>query len=130
MRRFLPVQVIVIALVLGIYAVSEERLDYPAIQKMSDLGVSIIGPRSVGSTDHAAFDAVGLPAFQFLVERLEYRSRTHHSNMDVFDRVQRENMIQQATVAAVFAYCTAMADEMLPRKALPRPSSQRAGPPR
>lgn len=94
------------------------------MEPLHDLGVSIIGPRTVGSTDHAAFDAVGLPAFQFMVERLEYRSRTHHSNMDVFDRVQREDMIQQAAVAAVFAYCAAMHDEKLPRKALPRPSGQ------
>src|SRR5262249_1759078 len=70
------------------------------IAPLSDLGVTTIGPRSVASTDHAAFDAVGIPAFQFMVDRLEYNSRTHHSNMDVFDRVQRDDMVQQATVIA------------------------------
>ena len=88
---------------------------------LADLGVTILGPRSVASTDHSAFDNVGLPAFQFVQDRLEYNSRTHHSNMDTYDRVQRDDLIQQATVAAVFAYNAAMRDEKLPRKALPRP---------
>jgi carboxypeptidase Q len=86
---------------------------------LKDLGVTILGPRSVASTDHVSFDNVGIPAFQFLVDRLEYNSRTHHSTMDTYDRVQRDDMIQQATVIAVFAYNAAMRDEKLPRKALP-----------
>jgi hypothetical protein len=89
------------------------------IAPLKDLGVSMLGPRSVTSTDHLSFDNAGIPAFQFLVDRLEYNSRTHHSNMDTFDRVQRDDMIQQATVIAVFAYNAAMRDERLPRKALP-----------
>jgi Zn-dependent M28 family amino/carboxypeptidase len=88
---------------------------------LKDLGVTIIGPRSVSQTDHVSFDNAGLPAFQFLVDRLEYNSRTHHSNMDTVDRVQREDMVQQATVIAAFAYNAAMRDEKLPRKALPPP---------
>jgi Zn-dependent M28 family amino/carboxypeptidase len=94
---------------------------------LEDLGVTILGPRSVGSTDHASFDAVGLPGFQFVQDRVEYNSRTHHSNMDTYDRVQRDELIQQATVAAVFAYSAAMRDERLPRKALPRPQGRGAG---
>ena len=95
------------------------------LKPLADLGVVAIGPRSVTSTDHVSFDAVGLPGFQFMVDRLEYNSRTHHSNMDVYDRVQREDMIQQATVIAVFAYNAAMRDAKLPRKALPKPAPQR-----
>lgn len=91
------------------------------IAPLRDLDVVALGPRSVSSTDHVAFDNVGLPAFQFMVDRLEYNSRTHHSNMDVFDRVQRDDMVQHATVIAVFAYNAAMRDEKLPRKALPKP---------
>ena len=91
------------------------------IEPLKDLGVDALGPRSVGSTDHASFDALGIPAFQFVVDRLEYNSRTHHSNMDTVDRVQRDDMIQHATVIAVFAYNAAMRDEKLPRKALPKP---------
>ena len=92
---------------------------------LHDLGVTIIGPRSVGSTDHVSFDNAGIPAFQFMVDRLEYNSRTHHSTMDTFDRVQRDDMVQQATVIAVFAYNAAMRDEKLPRKALPAPQKGR-----
>jgi carboxypeptidase Q len=91
---------------------------------LEDLGVTIIGPRNVASTDHSSFDAVGLPGFQFVQDRLEYNSRTHHSNMDTYDRVQRDDLVQQATVAAVFAYNAAMRDEKLPRKALPRPQGR------
>ena len=72
-----------------------------------------------------SFDNAGIPAFQFMVDRLEYNARTHHSNMDTFDRVQRDDMVQQATVIAVFAYDAAMRDEKLPRKALPARSAAR-----
>jgi Zn-dependent M28 family amino/carboxypeptidase len=92
------------------------------IAPLADLGVTILGPRSVASTDHSSFDNVGLPAVQFVQDRLEYNSRTHHSNMDTYDRVQRDDLLQQATVAAVFAYNAAMRDEKLPLKALPRPA--------
>jgi hypothetical protein len=92
---------------------------------LHDLGVTAIGPRTVVSTDHVSFDNAGVPAFQFMVDRLEYNSRTHHSNMDTFDRVQRDDIVQQATVIAVFAYNAAMRDEKLPRKALPAPQKGR-----
>jgi hypothetical protein len=83
---------------------------------VKDLGVDILSPRSVTSTDHVPFDALGLPAFQFVQERYEYNSRSHHSNMDVVDRVQPDDMKQMATVVAVLAYLTAQRDELLPRK--------------
>jgi Zn-dependent M28 family amino/carboxypeptidase len=89
------------------------------IAPLRDLGVTALGPRSVSQTDHVSFDAVGLPGFQLMVDRLEYNTRTHHSNMDFYDRVQRDDMVQQATVVAIFAYNAAMRDEKLPRKALP-----------
>ena len=86
---------------------------------LDDLGMDTLGPRSVGGTDHGSFDSVGLPGFQFMQDRLEYNSRTHHSNMDFYDRVQEEDVIQMATIVAVFTYNAAMRDEKLPRK--PRP---------
>ena len=90
------------------------------IGSLHDLGVTTLGPRSVYGTDHMSFDAVGLPGFQFMQDRLEYNSRTHHSNMDVVDRVQGDDVAQMAVVAAIFAYNTAMRDELLPRKAVPQ----------
>ena len=97
------------------------------MRSLTDLGVTTLGPRRVSGTDHVAFDEVGLPAFQFMQDRLEYNSRTHHSNMDFVDRVQRDDMVQMATVAAVFAYNAAMRDDRLPRTPLPlaRPSNPR-----
>ena len=89
------------------------------MQSLADLGVTTVGPRRVSGTDHVAFDEVGLSAFQFMQDRLEYNSRTHHSNMDFVDRVQRDDVVQMATVAAVFAYNAAMRDNRLPRTPLP-----------
>lgn len=69
------------------------------------------------------FDEVGIPAFQFIQDRLEYNSRTHHSNMDVYDRVQRADVVQMAVVVVSFAYNTAMRTDKLPRKPLPMPAA-------
>jgi hypothetical protein len=87
---------------------------------LRDLGVTgTMAPRSVAGSDYQSFDAVGIPAFQFMQDRLEYNSRTHHSNMDTVDHVQRDDLAQMAIVVATFAYDTAMRSEKLPRKALP-----------
>ena len=93
----------------------------PWVAHLADLGFTALAPRAVGGTDHVPFDQVGLPGFQFMQDRLEYNSRTHHSNMDVVDRVQPADVRQMAVVAAVFAWNTAMLDERLPRKPRPRP---------
>ena len=92
----------------------------PWAAPLADLGFTTVSPRSVSGTDHVAFEQVGLPGFQFIQDRLEYNSRTHHSNMDVVDRVQPDDARQMAVITAVFAYNTAMLDERLPRKPLPR----------
>ncbi len=86
------------------------------MESVRDLGADLVGPRVVGSTDHASFENAGLPGFQFIQERLEYNSRTHHSTMDFVDRVQRDDLVQQATVVAVFAWYAANWPDKLPRK--------------
>jgi hypothetical protein len=87
---------------------------------MKDLDVpGALAPRSVSGSDYQSFDEVGIPAFQFMQDRLEYNSRTHHSNMDTVDRVQRDDLVQASIVVASFAYETAMRPEKLPRKAGP-----------
>jgi hypothetical protein len=86
-----------------------------------DLGAGTISIRNTTGTDHLSYDAVGLPGFQFIQDGLEYNSRTHHSNMDVYDRVQRADMAQMAAIVASFVYQAANRDEMLPRKPLPKP---------
>ena len=82
-----------------------------------DLGVDLLSPRSVSQTDHVSFERVGVPAFQFVQERYEYNSRTHHTNMDVYDRVQPEDVKQMAVVAAVLAWHAATREERLPAEA-------------
>jgi hypothetical protein len=82
---------------------------------LKDLGVDLFSPRVVPSTDHISFRRLGVPAFQFVQERYEYNSRTHHSNMDVYDRLQPDDVKQAATVAATFAWLAATRDEPLPR---------------
>jgi hypothetical protein len=86
---------------------------------LKDLGWKNVSPRSVTQTDHGSFDEAGLPGFQFIQERFDYNSRTHHSNMDTFDHVQRDDVIQQGAVAAVFAWYAANTPEKLTRKAMP-----------
>jgi carboxypeptidase Q len=81
-----------------------------------DLGAATLSIANTGGTDHLSFDAVGLPGFQFIQDEIEYDSRTHHSNQDVFDRVQGDDMKQAATIMAAFVYNAAMRDEKLPRK--------------
>jgi carboxypeptidase Q len=91
------------------------------IEPLKDLGVTTITMRNTGGTDHQSFDAVGVPGFQFIQDRLDYGSRTHHSNMDVYERLQPGDLAQAATVEAIFVYNAAMRDQMLPRKPLPHP---------
>ena len=88
-----------------------------------DLGAETLSLSNTGGTDHLSFDAIGLPGFQFIQDDIEYDTRTHHSNMDVFDRIQADDMKQAATIMATFVYQTAMRDEKLPRK--PEPGAAR-----
>jgi len=91
------------------------------IAPLADLGVGTITMRDTGGTDHEAFDAVGVPGFQFIQDPLDYGSRTHHSNMDTYERLQPEDLAQAAAVEAIFVYNAAMRDQMLPRKPIPHP---------
>lgn len=89
-----------------------------------DLGATMLSLRNTGGTDHLSFDAVGLPGFQFIQDPIEYDSRTHHSNMDVYDRIQKGDMMQASVIMASFVYHAAMREEKLPRKPLPKPAPQ------
>lgn len=87
----------------------------------SDMGARTLSIRNTGGTDHLPFDAVGLPGFQFIQDQIEYSSRTHHSNMDGFDRAQASDLIQASMIVATFVYQAANRDELIPRKPLPKP---------
>jgi carboxypeptidase Q len=87
-------------------------------QPFHDLGAETITVSRTGSTDHISFDTIGLPGFQFIQDPLDYSTRTHHSNQDVFDRIQADDLKQCATIMAAFVYDAAMIDEKIPRKPL------------
>jgi carboxypeptidase Q len=89
-------------------------------------------PTSIGGTDHTSFEAVGLPGFGFIQDGIEYNTRTHHSNMDVYERIQASDMMKNAVIVAAFVYHAANRDEMIPRKPLhpapPPAAGQRSNP--
>jgi Zn-dependent M28 family amino/carboxypeptidase len=95
------------------------------VEPFHDLGADTITIRNTGGTDHQSFDGVGLPGFQFIQDPVEYGTRTHHSNMDVYDRIQKGDLMQTSAIVATFVYNTAMRDEKLPRKPLPKPQPRR-----
>jgi Zn-dependent M28 family amino/carboxypeptidase len=90
------------------------------LKPFEDLGAKTLTMRNTSGTDHLSFDGVGLPGFQFIQDEADYSTRTHHSNWDVYDRMQREDMMQASVIMAAFVYNAAMRPEMFPRKALPK----------
>jgi len=84
----------------------------------ADMGATTITSSNTGGTDHQSFDGVGIPGFQFIQDALEYDTRTHHSSMDVYERIQEDDAKQASIIMATFVYLTAMRDEKLPRKPL------------
>jgi len=105
----------------GIYA-QENTAAMPIFQAwlepFRDLGATTVTSRNTGSTDHVSFDAVGLPGFQFIQDRLDYSTQVHHSNLDTYDHASPEDLKQAAAIVASFAYNAAMREERLPRKPL------------
>lgn len=91
------------------------------MRPFKDLGMTTLTMRNTGGTDHLSFDAVGIPGFQFIQDPIEYETRTHHSNMDVYDRLQPDDLKQAAVIVASFVYDAAMHDKMLPRKPIEAP---------
>ena len=105
----------------GIY-MQENEAARPVFEKWMEpfkaMGMTTLAARGVGGTDHVSFDEVGLPGFQFIQDPIEYDTRSHHTNMDVYERLQEEDLKQMAVIVASFAYMTANAEQMIPRKAV------------
>jgi hypothetical protein len=115
----------------GIYA-EENAAAVPIfkdwIEPLEDLGVTVVTMNGTSNTDHDSFDEIGLPGFQFIQDGLEYFTRTHHSNMDLYERLSKPDLMQAAVVIASFAYNAAMRPQMLPRKAMPKWEAPKAAP--
>ncbi len=111
----------------GIYA-QENAAVKPIFEKwfepFSDLGATSVTMRNTSGTDHLSFDAVDIPAFQFIQDPLEYETRTHHSNLDVYERLQKEDLMQASVIMASFLYNAANRDTMMPRKPIEKPQGE------
>jgi carboxypeptidase Q len=95
------------------------------MKPFANLGMTTLSLRNTGGTDHLSFDAVGLPGFQFIQDPMEYETRTHHSNMDNYERLQADDVMKNAVIVASFVYHAANRDAKLPRKPLPKPQPAR-----
>jgi Zn-dependent M28 family amino/carboxypeptidase len=114
----------------GVYLQGNDRMRpiFEAwLKPFTDMGATTVSIRDTTGTDHQSYDAVGLPGFQFIQDRLDYFTRTHHSNMDVYDRVQRDDLQQMAAIVASFVYNAATRPELLPREPLPPAVPGRGG---
>ncbi|MBC7350397.1 MAG: M28 family peptidase [Candidatus Aminicenantes bacterium] len=103
----------------GLYLQGNEhvrRLFQAWMEPFRDFGMTTISIRSVGSTDHVPFDKAGLPAFQFIQDRIA--GTAGHTNLDFLDTLSPEDLMKNAVVMAAFAYEAAMTDVKLPRKTL------------
>ncbi|MDH3269803.1 MAG: M20/M25/M40 family metallo-hydrolase [Gemmatimonadota bacterium] len=101
----------------GIWLQGNEHVRAPFaawMEPLRDMGMTTISAQGVGSTDHVAFDEVGLPGYQFLQARVG--GTGGHTNLDFFDTIPLDDLKKNATIMAVFVYHAAMADERLPRK--------------
>lgn len=85
-------------------------------EPFKDMGATTITAQNTGGTDHQSFDAVGIPAFQFIQDGMEYNTRTHHSTMDTYDHLSPDDLMQASTIIADFVYNAAQRNEKMPRK--------------
>lgn len=86
------------------------------LEPFHDVGATTVASRNTGSTDHIAFDRVGLPGFQFIQDPLDYSSNVHHTDLDTLEHVEPEDLKQAAAIVASFVYNAAMREQELPRK--------------
>ncbi|MGH9796306.1 MAG: M20/M25/M40 family metallo-hydrolase [Candidatus Acidiferrales bacterium] len=95
------------------------------MEPFRNVGMTTLSLRNTGGTDHLAFNEVGLPGFQFIQDPMEYGTKSHHSNMDTYERIQEADMKQMAVIVASFVYHAANREQLLPRKSMPDPPPQR-----
>jgi len=80
------------------------------------MGANTIAIGNTGGTDHLAFDGIGLPGFQFIQDPISYSTRTHHSNMDLYESLEAADLKKNAVIIATMVMQTANMDQKLPRK--------------
>jgi hypothetical protein len=87
------------------------------MKPFENLGMTTLSIRSTGSTDHVGFDEAGLPGFQFIQDPMDYGTWTHHTQQDLYERVNPQDTMKNAVILASFVYHAANRDALLPRKA-------------
>ena len=85
----------------------------------ASIGAASVVIRKTEGTDHQFMQSVGIPAFQFIQDPLDYGSRVHHSSIDTFDHLKGDDMRQGAIILATFLLDAANADKPLPRGPVP-----------
>jgi carboxypeptidase Q len=103
----------------GVYMQSNEGARAPFrawLKPFEKMGASTLTLRNTSATDHIPFDAIGLPAFQFIQDPIEYGTRTHHTSMDLYDKALEPDLKHNAVMTAAFAWLAANRDERFPRK--------------
>lgn len=95
------------------------------LNPFADLGAKTVTISNTGGTDHQSFDAVGLPGFQFIQDPMDYNTRTHHTNVDTYERLVEDDLKKSATIIASFVYHTSERAQKIPRKELPKPVAPR-----
>ena len=105
----------------GVFLANNEALRLvfrPWLEPLRSMGVTTLTSNGDWGSDFYFFDQIGIPIVSFIQDDIEYETRTHHSNEDVFDRIQEDDLKQAAVVVADFAYQIAMRDEKLPHRSL------------
>ncbi|POY36025.1 peptidase M28 [Solitalea longa] len=97
------------------------------LEPFANLGASTVTLSNTGGTDHLSYDALGLPGFQFIQDEMDYGTRTHHTNMDTYDRLSAEDLKQASIIMAAFVYNTAVREAKMPRKELPKATEKATG---
>lgn len=102
----------------GVY-LEENDQAYPFFETwkkpLVSLGFDTMSPRKVGSTDHVSFSRLGLPAYQFIQDPLDY-FRTYHTTMDTYERLSLDDLKVNAAIVAWLAYSAAMDNARIPVK--------------
>jgi hypothetical protein len=85
----------------------------------SGMGASSVVSSPTGGTDHVFMQAVGISAYQFIQDPLDYESRVHHSSIDTFDHLKAEDLRQASVVLAGVLFEAANSAKTLPRMPVP-----------
>lgn len=90
----------------------------------SSLGASSVVAQPTGGTDHVVMERVGLPAFQFIQDPLDYETRVHHTDLDTFDHLRGQDLRQAALILATLLLDAADNATPLPHNVVPtKPSA-------